>query len=258
MAGYAQNMTLRQSLDQKYRSARSNLLIAVILTLVNIVMLLAGSDTMMLFSVSVPYYAVIFGVVLGGQELLITGCVIAAVILLVYFLCWLLSKKKAGWLLAAMVMMILDTLALAAFYFLAGEISGILDFLFHVLIIYYLAAGISADKKLKNLPPEEPVVADAQHNLTNSMPLRRVEEDQKARILLEHTYGTYHVVYRRVKKCNQLVINNYIYDEVELGIEPAHSLHACLDGQEFVVGYDGRNSYFLVNGNQIARKVRWY
>lgn len=257
MARTTQTKTYRESLEQKAKGGRSNLLLAIILTVVNIVMLVAGGDSMLLFSISVPYYAVIFGVILGGQELMITGCVIAGIILIAYFLCWLFSKKHVGWLVAALVMLIVDTLALIGFYLLAQEISGILDLLFHALIIYYIAAGISSSKKLAALPPEVPVVVDPTEPIANSVPLRRIEEDEKCRVLLESTYGMYRVVYRRVKSVNQLVINNYIYDEVQYVIEPAHTLTAILDGHKFEVGYDGRNSsYFLVDGNEVEKKVR--
>lgn len=256
MANRTQNMTLRQGLEQKHKSGRSNLLLAIILTVVNIVLLFTGSETMLLFSISVPYYAVIFGVIFEEQAMII----IAAVILAVYFLCWLLSKKRVGWLIAALVLIILDTLALIGFYVLAEEISGILDLVFHAMIIYYLAVGISSAKKLKNLPPEESVALDPEVPVANSVPLRRIEEDEKCRILLESTYGTYRVVYRRVKKTNQLVINDYIYDEITFGIEPDHSLSARIDGQEFTVGYraQGSTSYFLVDGKEIAKKLRLY
>ena len=260
MARTATTMTYRQSLEQKEKAGRSNLLLAIILTVVNIVLLIGGGNSMLLFSISVPYYAVIFGMILGGQELLITGCVIAGIMLLAYFLCWLFSKNHKGWMIAALVLFIVDTLGLVAFYLLAGEISGILDFVFHALIIYYLAGSLSATKKLKTLPPEMPVVLDPQEPLTNSVPLRRVEEDEKCRILLEHTYGTYRVIYRRVKQTNQLVINDYIYDEITLGIEPDHSLTARIDGHEFTVGFRtaGSSSYFLVDGQEVAKKVRLY
>ena len=157
MAKNTQNMTPRQILEQKQKAGRSNLLLAIILTIVNIVMLFAGGDAMLLFSISVPYYAVIFGVILETQQLLITGCIIAAVVLAAYLFCWLMSKKHVGWLIAALVLMCLDTLALIGFYLLAGEISGVLDLLFHVMIIYYLVIGITSTKKLQNLPPEETV-----------------------------------------------------------------------------------------------------
>ena len=260
MANTAQVMTQRQALEQKAKGGRSNLLIAIILTVVNVVMFIAGSESMLLFSISLPYYAVIFGTLLGGQELMVTGCVIAGIILSAYFLCWLLSKKHPGWLIVALVLMILDTLCLIGFYLLAQEISGILDFVFHAMIIYYLIAGISANKKLAKLPPEEPVFVDPEAPVENSTPLRRVEEGEKCRVLLESTYGTYRVVYRRVKKTNQLVINDYIYDELTFGIEPDHSLSARIDGHEFTVGYRaaGSSSYFLVDGNEVAKKLRLY
>lgn len=259
MARTAQMMNERQMLAQKEKSGRFNLLLAIILTVVNIALFLGGSDTMMLFSISVPYYAVIFGAIIGGEEMVITGCVIAAVMLLVYFVCWLLSKKRTGWLIAALVLMIVDTLALVGFYFLAGEISGILDFFFHAMILYYLISGVVASGRLKKLPPEEPVVSSPVDPDCDSAPIRRIEEGEKCRVLLESTYGAYRIVYRRVKKTNQLVINNYIYDEITMTLETAHSLSARIDGHEIVVGFDGISStYLLVDGNQVVKKMRLY
>ena len=167
MAKNTQNMTPRQILEQKQRAGRSNLLLAIVLTIVNIVMLLGGSDSMLLFSISVPYYAVIFGVIFETQELFITGCVIAAVVLVVYLLCWIMSKKHIGWLVAALVLMCIDTLALIAFYLLAGEISGVVDFVFHALIIYYLGSGISSAKKLQAMPAEPATVEEEQKPICN-------------------------------------------------------------------------------------------
>lgn len=103
MAKYQTNLSPREQLQQKYRSARSNLLLTIILTVVNVVLLIGGSESMMLFSISVPYYAVVFGYITGDQTMLITGCGIAAVMLIVYLLCWIFSKKYTGWLVAAVV-----------------------------------------------------------------------------------------------------------------------------------------------------------
>ena len=259
-------MTLRQSLEQKQKAGRNNLLLAIILTVVNIVMLLAGSETMMLFSVSVPYYAVVFGVVFESQEMIITGCVIAAVILIVYFLCWLLSKKRIGWLIAALVLLILDTLALIGFYLLAGEISGILDFLFHALLIYYLAAGVHSAGKLKKMPANEPVAVEAVSaeeesaaQVMYSTPLRRADMDAKHRVLLEETYGGHQIVYRRVGRVNELVIDGYVYDEYEALMEYAHCLSAQISGHTIEVGFNQIGySYLNVDGKQIKKKVRLY
>ena len=81
---------------------------------------------------------------------------------------------------------------------------------------------------------------------------------QKVRVLLEETYGTYHICYRRVKRLNQLVINNYIYDEVEYLAEPPHSLSAVMNGTRIEVGYDGVKSYISIDGKRIKEKIRWY
>ena len=247
----------RTALEKKYASARLDLLIAIILTVLNIVMAITGSESMMLFSISFPYMAVIFAAMWEADILLI----LAAVSLIVYFLCWLFSKKHSGWILAAAIFFVLDTLCLGGMYLLAEEISSVMDMLFHVLILYYLFSGYAADRKLKKLSPEPEVeVTEEGQPLENSVPLRRIGEDEKCRVLLEAQHGIYHVCYRRIKRTNQLVINNYIYDEVEMLMETDHTLKAVLDGHVFEVGFrsTGSSSYFWVDGKEIAKKIRWF
>ena len=255
-----QNLSPREQLQQKYNASRLNLLLMVGFTVLNIVFFLAGSETMMLFSASIPYYAVIFGKAFPIPALSIGCYVIALLCVGAYFLCWLLSKKRYGWLIFALALFILDSLAMGALYLWAEDFSGILDVVMHALVLYYLIVGISTGKKLKNMPADEVVpdtTAETQA-LPNSVPLRRIGDEEKVRVLLEETYGTYHISYRRVKRLNQLVINNYIYDEVEHLIEPPHNLSAVLDGNHIEVGYDSVNSYLKVNGKIIKKKIRWY
>lgn len=257
-------MEKRKIYQQKFNSARSNLLLMLILTVVNIVLLVAGSDTFLLFSASIPYYAVCLPVVWGEYALFLAGCILAAVLMVLYFLCWLLSKKRPGWLVVALVLFALDTLGLVGFYVLAEEISGIMDLLIHVWVLYYLISGISCAKKLKNIPmtleeTEEAEAIEAEAASDHSVPIRRIGEDEKCRVLLEAEYGGRRIVYRRVKRTNQLVINDYIYDEIELLVEPAHSLYANLDGHTYEVGFDGAaKSYFKVDGQIVAKKMRLY
>lgn len=258
MRNQQQPTSERGFLQQKYNTARSNLLLVIVLTLVNIVLFFAESNTMLLFSASIPYYAVIFGVVLEVAPL---GIGFAAVILILYFLCWLLSKKKSGWMSVALVLFILDTLGMAGMYLLAEDFSGIMDALIHVWVLYYLIVGVSSGKKLKNIPEEteQTEVTEGEEAQVNdhSQPIRRIEEDGKCRVLLECEYGGRRIVYRRVKSKNQLVINDYIYDELEMLIEPAHSLYANIDGHVYEVGFDGvSRSYFKVDGELIQKKLR--
>lgn len=263
MAAYQNNMSHREVQEQKYKAARANLLMAIIFTILNIVMYMVGSETMLLFSISIPYFVVVLSSLFGIQSLLAAGCVVAFVIVAAYFVCWLMSKKHYGWLIGALVLFGVDILAMVGLYVLAGEISGILDVVFHCWVLYYLILGVSAGSKLKTMPVEVPVAPVApvaeETPAPNSAPLRRVGEDEKFRVLLEHTYGSYRVVYRRVKRTNQLVINDYIYDEVEMLVETAHCLSARINGQLFEVGFDGvSSSYFNVDGQRIAKKLRLY
>lgn len=259
------NLSPREQLEQKYKAARSNLLLTIILTVVNVVMLLTGSESMLLFSISVPFYAVVFGYFMEGTTMLITGCVIAAIMLAAYLLCWIFSKKRAGWLIAAMVLFIIDTVVMGLMYLLLEEASGIMDVLIHAWVLYYLIVGVISASKLKKMPPEETAVTAevtgeeqaAGEMAPNSTPIRRAEEDVKHRVLLEETYGGRQIVYRRVKRVNELVISGYVYDEYEALMETSHCLSARIDGHTIEMGYDALGfSYFKVDGQLIKKKVR--
>lgn len=265
MARTQANLSPREMLEQKYKSARMNLLLAIILTVVNVVLLIAGSDMMLLFSISVPFYAVVMGYFMEGSAMLVTGCVIAAIMLAAYLLCWIFSKKHTGWLVAALVLFVIDTIVMGLMYLLAGEMSGIMDVVIHALVLYYLIIGIVSANKLKKMPPEkvptmEEIFANYQNQeqeQQNSTPLRRADEEVKCRVLLEGEYGGRKIVYRRVKRVNELVISGYVYDEYEALAEMAHCLTARIDGHTIEMGFDGVScSYFRVDGQQLAKKIR--
>lgn len=247
-------MSNRDQLQQAYNKARGNLLLVIILTAVNIVLFFLGSESMMLFSASVPFYGVVFGYYMG---LTVPAVILAVIILALYLVCWLQSKKKSGWMTVALVLFILDTLVMAGMYLLIEDASGFLDVLIHAWVLYYLILAISTGKKLKNLPEEEEVEELPADD--HSQPIRRVAEDEKFRVLLESEYAGRKVTYRRVKRTNQLVIDSHIYDELEMLVETAHCLYATIDGHTYEVGYDGQTrSYFKVDGELVAKKIRWY
>ena len=142
------NLTQEELLLKKFYSARSNLLLAIFLTIVNIVLYYTGDDAMLLFSMSVPYYAVIFSDLMSLGSV---GIIIAVVVLALYFVSWFLSGKRPGWLSLALVLFICDTLSMVGLYILVGDFSGFLDALIHIWVLYYLISGLIAIKKLKNL-----------------------------------------------------------------------------------------------------------
>lgn len=171
----AQNMTEREKLTARYNSARHNILLVVAFTLVNSVLLVAGSSSYFLFSAAIPYYLTLYGLSYTGRmpaewyedpsafqpepdSLLYTCLAIAVVIIVIYMLLWFLSKKEGyGWLIVALVFFVADTLAM--FYIYGFSADMIMDFVFHAWVLISLVSGIIAAINLKRLPEEEPYMA---------------------------------------------------------------------------------------------------
>ena len=169
----AQPLTQRQQLLNRYSSARHNILLVLIFTTINIVLLVANSDSYFLFSAYIPYLVVTYGMLFCGRfpaeyyedlldygfEFLDTGffvgtLIVAVVICVLYLICWLFSdKNRVGWMITALVLFSIDTLMMV----LGGlSIDSALDVLFHGWVIVSLSMGIAAHFKLKKLPAEEP------------------------------------------------------------------------------------------------------
>lgn len=142
--------------EEKVNSSRKNLLLMIILTLVNLVLLALDSNTMMLFSATVPYYSVAIAMASGVQSVFMITMIFSAIIMILYFLCWKFSQKHYGWMIAALVLFTIDTLCLIALYIILGEISGILDFIIHIEVIYYIIIGIKYGHRLNQLKKQNP------------------------------------------------------------------------------------------------------
>ena len=256
--------TPRGLAQEKFNAARANLLVMIGFTLLNVILALTGTSTMMLFSATFPYVMAVVATIADIPVLqgILLGVAIVAIV--PFFLCWIFSKRRYGWLIAALVMFSLDTLFMLGFYLRAEEWSGILDVVFHIWIIIYLAQGIKYGYRLKTMPPEEtPMLtqempdAPAQTASTQeTAPLRRADTEVKHRVLLEVQASGYHISYRRVKRTNELVINGYVYGEMEMLIETPHQLCAVLGGHRIVAGYTGIHSYVQMDGTQLAKKMR--
>ena len=155
-------MTIKQKrefAEGKLKVSRTNLLLMMILTIVNIVLFALGSNTMLLFSATIPYFIASVGIASADSIILIACFVVAAFILLAYFFCWLFSKKHPGCLVFALIFFIFDILFMAGIYILYQDFSGILDVIFHIWILYYLIIGIKYGRQLKKLPKETEEVA---------------------------------------------------------------------------------------------------
>ena len=147
----------RETAQQKYKSARYNLLLMLGFTVVNILLLVFNSDSMFLFSATIPYFLITIGIYAEIKIVMIVLSTIAVLNILLYFLCWLFSKKHYAWLIVALIFFGIDSLAMIGLYIFAGEVSGIFDLLIHIWVVYYLVIGIINGRKLKTLPEETPI-----------------------------------------------------------------------------------------------------
>lgn len=169
--GATVQLTQRQMLENTVKVSRNNLLLVLAFTIINILLLVTDGNTYFLFSAYAPYMLVDYGMFYGGMypteyygeflsEISFLGkgffgvmMAIAAVVLILYALCWVFAKKNPkGWLIFALVLFGIDT---AMLLLMAGiAVDLLVDYLFHGWVIVSFAKGLSALKKLKELPEE--------------------------------------------------------------------------------------------------------
>ncbi len=161
LSSRARQANLREYELQQYKSARFNLLLAVIFTAVNCILAATGSGTYFLFSCTVPYAMINEGMFYCGmlftpeeymenwgvseldflpKEFLYIMIGIAAAVVLCYVAFFFLSKKQAGWLIAATAFFGLDFLFLIVWY--GFDVSMIIDYVFHAWVMYILIRGL--------------------------------------------------------------------------------------------------------------------
>ncbi len=279
MAGFFKNnntqqqFSQRELLESKYKNSTHNLLVVALLTLVNIVLLITQADRYFLFSAYVPYALVNYGMFFCGmypaeyygdttgllfwdKSFFVVAVVLAALIILLYILCWIFSKKnKVGWMIFALVffvadtaLMLLDTIDFSA---------AILDIVLHAWVIISLIIGIVNYYKLKKLPAEPAEALVENEEKVDSEMLRMADMGEKFRVIAEADASGYNIVYRRVKRTNELVINGRVYDEYIALIEFAHTLNARVGGHDIVAQFDNSgNVYIIVDGEIVAKKKR--
>ena len=265
--------TSASNLEMKYNKSIGNLLLVAVFTLINIILLLIKADTYFLFSAFIPYFAVDYGMFFCGMypeefyydmgemeyldsSFLIFTVAAAGIMILLYMLSWYFAKKKKLWaLVGALIFFTIDTLSM---FLISGfSLDSILDIIFHIWVIVYLIIAISTFYKIKNAPPEtEEAQIEAEYEGANSSPLRAAD-DVKSRIFLEADAADMHIVYRRAKHTNELIVNGYVYDEYEAIAEFAHTLSAEFNGHRIEAGFDGRAKVFInLDGEEIAKKTR--
>lgn len=265
-------------LEAKYTKSVYNLLLVVVFTVINVVLLATNANSYFLFSAYIPYFAVDLGMYFcglypaeyyyGDEEFFGMGffaimMAIAVVMVVLYLLCWFFAKKKkVGWLIFAMVLFVADTAFLIYNCGISADIA--IDIVFHVWVLFCIGNAINIYNKIKKLPAEIPAtpmeeaeMAGTQQMYGNSNVLRMADPDVKCRVLLEGEEAGYNIVYRRVGRINELVVNGRVYDEYEALMETPHNLVAYIDSRKIEAGTDETSRmYIYVDGKEIAKKLR--
>lgn len=151
---------------QQITNGRGSLLMLLGFSAVNLLLLAVNAGRYFLFSASIPYYLVLFGMVMdtpAGAENYVFGdyatvaLIIALAILAMYLLCWIFAKKKYGWLTFAAVLIVLDTvgLLLITFTMLENPMENIMDILFHAYLCYLMIRGAMAVRKVKHMAVDD-------------------------------------------------------------------------------------------------------
>lgn len=270
------NQTPRQLLASKFTNARHNILLVVIFTAINIILLATNSNTYFLFSAYIPFALVdlarffcgmypaelyvgeyALGTYLDSSVFYVVLAV-AAAILVLYLLAWIFSgKNKVGWLVFTLVFFGIDTVLMLLLNGIAMD--SLMDIVFHAWVVLSLINGISAYAKLKKLDKEPAQPTDEETVRVDTPMLRFADEDVKARVLLEAEAVGHKIVYRRVKRVNELVIDGRVYDEYVALAEFAHTLKACIDGHTVEAGMESSGqSFIVVDGQIVAKKLRLF
>ena len=265
-------------LNNLYNGARSNLLLVVVFTFVNILLLIFNSSLYFLFSATFPYYAVAFGQayseVFGNPAFYGVGLGLAVIALALYLLCWFLSKKKRGWLVFAAVLFGLDCLVLlGSFFFLEFDFSVIIDVIFHVWVMVSLIRGVTAQNKLNRLVPQSPVmpvdytgpdIQDTSFILrdetqADTVPLHPVDPEAKNRVLIEAEHAGMSIQVIRSGRTTQFVVNGMVYMEQESLIEGTYSWDIQVSGIPYHYELNAAGQQTLSSGQEeLAKKLRLF
>ncbi len=135
--------------QRRIGNARSSILFIVILSIVNIFAISAGSY--FFFSAYLPQVFIALAVY-GDPTLLVPMIVLSVIYVFPYLLCFIFSKKRKGWMIAALVLFLIDSAFFAIDVLpllMLGDISFLFDAIIRVYALVTLIVGITGYSKLE-------------------------------------------------------------------------------------------------------------
>ena len=246
-------------MEKRLNLARSNLLIVILFSVINIALVLLNTNISFLFTAILPTLIIQIGQIVSAETgntafLWITGAIAIAIVLL-YCMCYLLSKKRGVFMLVALILFTLDTLALVWLLTLGFEAGFLFDIAFHVWILYYLIIGTKAWSDLKKLPPENPIDVYYESSLTHTSPLRVASPNGKT--ILSQTYGSLEISVKKTFDTTELIVNGVVYAEHSGLAEPIFTLNTYIEDTHICVKKDvSGDTELYVNENLLGKVPR--
>ncbi|MCL2376481.1 MAG: hypothetical protein FWC76_03690 [Defluviitaleaceae bacterium] len=161
---------------EKFKGARSTLLVVALFTLVNVLLVAFESDWYLLFSATIPWYLMMMGIeeaaIYGYDTVTIFFMAAAFLGVFLYLLFWLLSKRFRVFILIAMLVFVADTvlflvILLDLLLFGGFDFFLLIDLVFHIWITASLIAGTVAWGRLLGVPREQFEAANAEAGSTD-------------------------------------------------------------------------------------------
>jgi len=263
-----QNMSSVSLPVRRYSSARSNLMLMMVFTLVNTVLAALKGDIYFLFSCYAAHMSAVLGRefydLTGSVPYLLIGLGVALLVLLPYLVCWIQSKKRRGWLIAALVLFAIDTVMLAVDALAMAQASFIMDLVFHIWLLVSLFLGVRAGKAAlaEQAAPalEETTFYDASlGGEPDTKCLGQPQEERKYRLIVQAMHGGRTIEVRRSYGLTELVIDGRLYGKWEGVSESSYEIVARVDGPEIATRFLPTGKQTIeVDGEIIAKKQRLY
>ena len=263
-------------LDKSYNSTFLPIVAFIAMSAVNVISLATGGTFYSPFSLIAPYAILEYAIFMCGmyppeyyaeiepftfwhEYFYNYMMILALAVIVAYVVIAILARKRNyKWLIVFMGIMVVDTMILYLHYGLSFG-DTVIELFCRGYFIVAMILGVMTAKLYDKAKAEEERKAKQQSDGENAdtLPLRAADMAQKHRILLEYRSENLHIVYRRVGKVNELVIDGMVYDEYIALAEFAHELKATISGQDISAGYNGlATSYININGKTVATKAR--
>lgn len=239
----------------KVNRARFNLMFMIVLSIINIITILSGGNFQMPFSCSIASYSVALGKESYAQDgniaPIIIGLLLSFIVLLALTICYFRSKTNIVFLVAPIGIIIVDTFALLVISIFTGSVSSgtfFLDFVFHILSIYYLVKGIKAFKQIgdfREFPIEANTDSDSEDSVNEENSYDEsldIYEDDGSEPLLSGTYSGLSIFTVNSEGTAELVVNNYVCDRLDVTYLFEYELSAYVNEIHLIFQYNKNES----------------